>query len=182
MKTWMWLTPLLVILLGIVSWIGWMFMDSISGGEKGTTMKASTVVNEQKDGEDGEPQEVVNTPLPDSVVVFKSDDVPFENGHDFIGQFHDFYNNTLGWGRYSTADYDRQVEKAQLIIKVIENAEVKDKDMRKDFKSILELAETVVSKDDRNAMLKLHRYFHDLDIYFNGYSYDQTFKITEFRG
>lgn len=179
---WMWLTPLIVILLGIVGWIGWMFMDTTGESEKGTTKKTSTVVDEQKDGEAGESQDVVNTPLPDSVVVFKSDDVPFENGHDFISQLHDFYNNTLGWGRYSTADYSRQVDKARLVIEAIENAEVKDKDMQKDFESILDLAKTVVSKDDRNAMLKLHRYFHDLDIYFNGYSYDQTFRITKFRG
>lgn len=181
MKTWMWITPLIVILVAIAGWIGWMFMDTTSESDKGNVKKASSVVNEEEEA-DGDSKDVVNTPLPDSIVVFTSDDVPYEDGHDFISEFHDFYNNTLGWGRYSTTDYSTQVEKAKVIIEVIENTEVKDKDMQKDFDAMLELAETVVKKDDRNAMLKLHRYFHDLDIYFNGYDYKETFRITEFRG
>lgn len=127
--------------------------------------------------------DVVNTPVPDSILTFQDPETHYQNGHDFIRYFHHFYNESLGWGRIETASHSEQKRRAESIILAIDNIqEITNDDLRKDIEEIRKLAQEVINKDDRDAMRKLHRYFHDLDIYLNGYDYNQTFRITHFKG
>lgn len=123
-------------------------------------------------------KEQVNTPVNEEVVVLADG----TSGHTFISKWHDFYNKTLGWGRLETTNYEKQKEAASSILEALKNIKVNDEQIKQDINDIGANAQIVAEKDDRVAMRNLHRYFHDLDIYFNGYNYEQTFGITEFRG
>lgn len=178
-KTWVWVIPVLCILLGIGIWTGWTVMtasnevDTVEDDSRSSVTKGASEFS----------GEVVNTPVSESIVVFQDGTVSYENGHDFIRDVHNFYNETLGWGRLESASYSEQRAKAETVIEIIDNIEeVKNEDLQKDFASIKDIAKKVTIKDDRDAMRKLHRYFHDLDIYFNGYDYHQTFQVTSFKG
>lgn len=124
--------------------------------------------------------EVINEPASKDVVVFSTTE--YENGHDFITDLHEFYNETLCWGRVHTVDYKKQQEKALHIVSIFKDIEVKDEMLYEDFLTIENTAKKVIDLDDRDAMIKLHRLFHDLDIYFNGYSEDDTFGVTSYKG
>jgi len=132
----------------------------------------------QKQNIDEMNENVVNPPADESVVTMGNG----KDGHQFIRTYHNFYNDTLGWGRLATADYNLQVEKAKEILQLLDGAVITNEKIAEDFYSIKKTAEIVVEKDDREAMRKLHRLFHDLDIYFNGYDYKQTFGVTKYRG
>ncbi|GIN64130.1 hypothetical protein J27TS8_41230 [Robertmurraya siralis] len=179
LKLWLWLIPLMFIVLGLSVWIGWSLLGT-SNTAKSTEASGADPSVTQEDQDFS--AEVVNTPVSESIIVFKNDELGFKNGHDFIGQLHKFYNETLGWGRIDTTSYSEQQEKAELIIRALENVEVMDAAVQMDFDRIKEYAEIVAKEDDREAMRNLHRYFHDLDIYFNGYDYKETFKVTIFQG
>lgn len=181
LKIWLWLTPLLIITVGLGVWGGWTFLGASNTNNQKSIEATSNGPSVTQEGDDFS-TEVVNTPVSEAIIVFKNDELGFRNGHDFIGQLHNFYNETLGWGRIDTASYTEQQQKAELIIDALENVDVMDAAVQMDFDKIKELAEIVASKDDREAMRKLHRYFHDLDIYLNGYDYNQTFQITIFQG
>lgn len=137
----------------------------------------SVVTPVSTNGEDFD-KETVNTPL-EHFTVTLSDGT---NGHDFISDWHDFYNDTVGWGRLETTSYEAQKEAALKIIESLNNVEVSNNQIAEDLQHIVANAQKVLQQDDRTAMRNLHRYFHDLDIYFNGYNYNQTFGITDFRG
>lgn len=122
--------------------------------------------------------EAVNEPVDKSVVTLADG----SSGHDFISKWHDFYNDTLGWGRLETTDYAEQQEAAESILSQAENIVIDDSNITSDLEHIKEAAKLVAADDNRDAMRSLHRYFHDLDIYFNGYDYNQTFGVTEFKG
>lgn len=176
MKKWIWIIPFIIIIIGIGVWVGWMFMDSKNGEKNSGTNQVSGSAEEDIS------KDVINEPVSESIITFTSDEVPYRNGHHFISELHNFYNDTVCWGRLSTAYYSEQKEMAEHIIFVLENTETANKDITRDFDSIMNLANTLVKEDNRRAMRDLHRYFHDLDIYFNGYAYHQTFRITKFRG
>lgn len=133
---------------------------------------------EETEEEGGESQEIVNAPIAKSVVTLANGG----DGHSFIAQRHKFYNDSLGWGGISSTTHEEQKDVAAEIIKSLEGVKVKNEAIKKDLDEIIYNAIIVVEKDDRAAMLILHRLFHDLDIYFNGYSYSHTFGITEFTG
>jgi len=122
--------------------------------------------------------EAVNEPVDKSIVTLADG----SSGHDFISKWHDFYNDTLGWGRLETTDYAKQQEAAESILSQAENIVIDDSNIASDLEHIKEAAKLVAAADNRDAMRSLHRYFHDLDIYFNGYDYNQTFGVTEFKG
>lgn len=178
-KTWLWLTPVVTILIAVSIWIGWTLLNSMNNIESNIADDGNAPVTE---GREDISTEVVNTPVEESIIVFKNDVTGYSSGHDFIRKLHYFYNETLTWGRINTASYQQQKEKAAEIMSVIENIEITDQDLLADFQSIKNLAETVTKEDNRDAMRKLHRYFHDLDIILNGYNYNQTFQVTAFRG
>ncbi|MGP7816415.1 hypothetical protein [Niallia sp. 01092] len=123
-------------------------------------------------------KKTVNDPVEEDVVTLADE----TNGHTFIADWHNFYNETLGWGKMETASYSEQKEAASSILQQLENVSVKNKKIKHDLESIQQHAQQVINGDDRDAMRLLHRYFHDLDILFNGYDYNQTFGVTEFTG
>lgn len=177
-KSLLWILPSIVVIFGATVWITWTYMNAVTK----TTPEEKEQTEQTSDTEDFS-TEVVNTPLEESIVVFNENETSFENGHDFISTHHKFYNETLGWGRIESESYERQKENAESILASMENIiEIKNEHIKKDFEAIQQIAQTVIQSDDRDAMRKLHRYFHDLDIYFNGYDYNQTFNITTFVG
>lgn len=179
MKFWTWTIAILltVTAIGVSSFfVIQTLFDSDSpiqtNNERSVVKGASTEVEESFD------TEKVNTPVNEEVVTLADG----TSGHTFISIWHDFYNETLGWGRLETTSYEEQKEAALSILDEIKDIKVSDEEIELDMKDIAANAQIVAEKDDRSAMRNLHRYFHDLDIYFNGYNYDQTFGITEFRG
>jgi len=125
-------------------------------------------------------KDVVNSPVSEKIVKMNSNQ--YQNGHEFISYYHEFYNETLCYGRIEIANYSNQKGAAKEIIETLKNIEVQNDKLKEDFQQIEKYAQKVVEKDDRNAMRMLHRLFHDLDIYFNGYSYNTTFGVTKFKG
>ncbi|WP_445491965.1 hypothetical protein [Niallia sp. 03133] len=149
--------------------------------EKGNTHKTNKVapVEETTSGESEDfNKETVNKPVEEDAVTLADG----TNGHTFIANWHNFYNNTLGWGKIDTASYTEQKEAATSILQQLNGISVKNKQIENDLNSMKQNAQLVIKGDDREAMRKLHRYFHDLDIFFNGYDYNQTFGVTEFTG
>lgn len=144
--------------------------------KKGTLLheKSSSPAQETQDFS----TEVVNQPLSEDIVQLEDG----TNGHKFIANWHNFYNDSLGWGKLDTANYFEQKEAASNILVELESVSIQNKQLKKDFEQIKKHAEIVTAEDNRNSIRDLHRYFHDLDIYFNGYDYKETFGITAFIG
>ncbi|WP_400243155.1 hypothetical protein AB3U99_18830 [Niallia sp. JL1B1071] len=179
MKFWTWTITILltVTAIGVSSFfVIQTLFDSKSplqtNNERSVVKETSNAVEESFD------TEKVNTPVNEEVVTLADG----TSGHNFISTWHDFYNETLGWGRLETTSYEKQKEAALSILNEIKDIKVSDQEIAQDIKDIAANAQIVAEKDDRASMRNLHRYFHDLDIYFNGYDYNQTFGITEFRG
>lgn len=179
MKFWTWTIIILlsVTAIGVSSFfVMQTLFDSNSPlqtkNERSVVKEASSEIEESFD------TEKVNTPVNEEVVTLADG----TSGHTFISTWHDFYNETLGWGRIETTSYEEQKEAAISMINEMKDIKVSDEKIAQDIKDIAANAQVVAETDDRAAMRNLHRYFHDLDIYFNGYNYNQTFGITEFRG
>ncbi|TKC16970.1 hypothetical protein [Robertmurraya kyonggiensis] len=174
-KKWLLIIPGMFILFGGSVLLGWSILQISNQSDTVAADAGSSVTQEKEEFS----KEVINTPVSEEIMVLDSG----EKGHDFISEVHAFYDETLTWGRIDTANYEEQKEKAESIIETLTHIkEVKNEELNTDFKNIQTLAETVVKSDDREAMRKLHRYFHDLDIILHGYNYDDTFQITKFRG
>ncbi|TXC92159.1 hypothetical protein FS935_07195 [Metabacillus litoralis] len=167
----------IVSVLTIASYKGLEYFTSTKAHEKDL---AKVTEKSNPDSIDDVSTEIVNEPASKDVVVFSTSE--YEDGHDFITDLHEFYNDTLCWGRVNTADYKKQQEKALHIVSIFKEIEVKDEKLYEDFISIENTAKKIIDSDDREAMIKLHRLFHDLDIYFNGYSEDHTFGVTSYKG
>ncbi|WP_243385356.1 hypothetical protein [Bacillus kexueae] len=127
-----------------------------------------------------ENKKVVNAPARKDIVKLATSD--YEDGHEFISETHEFYNQTLGWGRLESANYHTQKTKAEEILAALDGIQIDNNDLNEDFGKIEKYATEVINSDDRQAMRMLHRLFHDLDIYFNGYHYNQTFGVTSYKG
>lgn len=108
----------------------------------------------------------------------------YDNLGDFIASNHTFYNETLGWGRDRKVNWSKQREQADLIVNSLKKISAENKNLQTDLGTIRSLAETVQSgTKEKDVLIKLHRYFHDLDIGFNDYK-DTTdyFDVTEYKG
>ena len=179
MKFWTW-TMIILLSVTAISVSSFFVMQALfdkksplqTENERSVVKQASTETEENFDTKQ------VNTPVDEEVVVLTNG----TSGHTFISNWHDFYNESLGWGRLETTSYEKQKEAALSILDGLKDIKVADEQIAEDINDIATNAKVVAQKDDRVAMRNLHRYFHDLDIYFNGYNYDQTFGITEFRG
>jgi hypothetical protein len=113
-----------------------------------------------------------------------SEGLMYEDLGDFIASSHTFYNETLGWGRDRKVSWPKQKEQADLIINSLKKISAENKDLQTDLDTIASLAKTVQSGTrEKDALIKLHRYFHDLDIGFNDYK-DTTdyFDVTKYKG
>jgi hypothetical protein len=174
------LSTLIILFIALAGWGGSiLYTKGDSAGVRNSTLTPNVEqTNEEKDG--GTSSKVIHEPTSKDIIVFSTNE--FENGHVFIEEFHGFYNDTLGWGKANTADYDKQQATAVRIVELIKSAEIQNEQLNGDFKLIESYANQVIESDDPDSMLKLHRLFHDLDIYLNGYSRADSFGVTEFKG
>ncbi|OAS86603.1 MULTISPECIES: hypothetical protein [Metabacillus] len=179
-KKWILLSSIICLIFVFAGWVSWTLFSSGNSAEPINSNTSSNPGTKIEEKSEDFSEEIVNKPVKEEIVVFSESD--FENGHDFIEVFHDFYNTTLCWERVETADYKDQQEKALRIVEAFKGIKIKDKRLSEDFISIENTAKQVIESEDRDAMIKLHRLFHDLDIYFNGYSKDDTFGVTEYKG
>ncbi|WP_226642073.1 hypothetical protein [Mesobacillus subterraneus] len=101
----------------------------------------------------------------------------------FIHEFHTKYNDTLGWGRIDKVDWEEQREIASEVISVLTTVETDNTALQADFATISSYSKIIKEgKKEKKTLLQLHRYFHDLDIEFNGYNdTSDYFNITEYK-
>ncbi len=178
-KKWKHIVPIGILLIAIGSLGGFALFSS---GDKNQVKIANEAIlqKDQDEMKKDVPTDVVHEPTSKDIISFKSGE--YSDGHEFIIDFHQFYNVTLCWGRVNTANYKEQKDKALEIIEALEGIEINNKDLYDDFIQIENLAKKVVENDNRKAMIALHRLFHDLDIHLNGYTRDDIFGVTAFKG
>ncbi|MDQ0270471.1 hypothetical protein [Cytobacillus purgationiresistens] len=125
--------------------------------------------------------------------VGKEETVSAEQGaydeiQDDIGSFiavnHEFYNETLGWGRENNIKWHKQKEQAERIQANLKALSTDNSDLQEDFTAIDQMAESIIDgTEDKKTALMLHRYFHDLDVVFNEYKDTKDFyNLIEFKG
>lgn len=120
----------------------------------------------------------------EEVAVFQEDaGTDYKNVGNFISKFHEEFNQSLGWGGIESVNWDEQREVAAEVLGVLATIHTENPDLQTDFSAIANFAGNVEegSKEKKN-LLKLHRYFHDLDIEFNGYKKtNDYFDVTEYK-
>lgn len=102
----------------------------------------------------------------------------FTSIEDLISNYHDYYNNTLGWGKYKAVEKNVQLENANQLLEELNQLEYENKVEKKDITHISQLAEIYIQTEEANALLYLHRIFHDLDKAVNDYKHKDTFGAT----
>jgi len=119
------------------------------------------------------------------IAVFQQDSVKkdFKSVGIFISKFHQKYNQSLGWGGIDSVKWEAQMETAAEINSILKSIQTDNGDLHADFEAISKYAKTIESGErDKKALLKLHRYFHDLDIEVNGYKKtNDYFNVTEYK-
>lgn len=107
----------------------------------------------------------------------------FKSVGSFISRFHQKYNKSLGWGGIDSVKWETQMETAAEINSIIKDIQTDNGDLQADFNAISKYAKTIEGgRRDKKALLKLHRYFHDLDIEVNGYKdTNDYFDVTEYK-
>lgn len=180
MKTyWKIIIPLGIMLIAAGAYGG--FFLFLSGNtEQKATLGGNVPAIQSEQQQKDIPTEVIHEPASKDIISFTTGE--FTDGHEFITDFHQYYNNTLCWGRVNTANYKEQKDKALEIVEVFKGIEISNEDLYNDFVQIENSAKKVIKSDNRKAMIQLHRLFHDLDIHLNGYARDDTFGVTAFKG
>lgn len=121
----------------------------------------------------------------EDVAVFQqeSSSRDYKSVGSFISKFHEKYNQSLGWGGIDSIKWDEQRKLATEINSILAGIQTDNEELQADFQAISSYAETVENgKKNKDALLKLHRYFHDLDIEFNGYKQtNDYFDVTEYK-
>jgi predicted negative regulator of RcsB-dependent stress response len=121
----------------------------------------------------------------DEVAVFQQEDATrdYKTVGNFISKFHEEYNQSLGWGGIESVKWDEQKEAAAEVLEILQKIHTDNPDLETDFIAIFNFARIVEGgSKDKEALLKLHRYFHDLDIEFNGYKKtNDYFDVTEYK-
>ena len=121
----------------------------------------------------------------ETIAVFggESEKENYSTVGSFIHEFHIKYNDTLGWGRIDSVEWKEQREIAAEILSVLAGVETDNTALQDDFKTISNYSRSIEDGiKDKKILLQLHRYFHDLDIEFNGY--DDTndyFNVTKYK-
>lgn len=99
-----------------------------------------------------------------------------------VSETHEFYNETTGYGGISSLDWNKQTEKANTILSVLDEkmTDVNDEVLTKDLERIQKLADAVMNQEKTEDVRALHRMFHDLDIALNDYNaYDVIWNATK---
>ncbi|WP_082231947.1 hypothetical protein [Halobacillus massiliensis] len=126
-------------------------------------------------------EEIKETFKPASEAAGNDESMNFEGSvQDFVNEAHNFYNETVGWGRDGSLDEDLHLEFADLIQRYFDSHST-DPIRSEDIASINELAGSLSkSPDFRKKVVQLHRYFHDLDIAVNDYKdFDKIWGVTK---
>src|SRR5688572_15848590 len=113
-KKWILVSSFICLFIAVAGWNGWTQILSEKSAEPMISDRKSTVGKTQEEESKDFSNEVVNVPAAGDVVVFSTSE--FDNGHDFIAEFHDYYNDTLCWGRVNTVEYKDQQDTALRIL------------------------------------------------------------------
>ncbi|WP_078409411.1 hypothetical protein [Priestia abyssalis] len=107
----------------------------------------------------------------------------FTDEGEFIAYFHHFYNETVCYGRVNSLNWEEQAAAASAILHSLTSLKPANEDLAKDFKNIAKLVQEIENNEkDKSNVKTLHRYFHDLDIHYNGYAESsQVFRVTKFK-
>ncbi|TCN24873.1 hypothetical protein [Mesobacillus foraminis] len=107
----------------------------------------------------------------------------YKNVGVFIADFHEKYNKSLGWGGIDSVKWTDQKKIAGDILALMASVQTDNKALQTDFESISTYAKQVESgAKDKQILLKLHRYFHDLDVEFNRYKDTKDYyDVTEYK-
>jgi hypothetical protein len=121
----------------------------------------------------------------ETVAQFKDEGIVHghENVGDFIDNYHKKYNKSLGWGGIDSIDWTEQQRTAKQILEVMAEVQTEHPALQKDLEKIHSYAQAVESgAKDKQNLLKLHRYFHDLDVEFNSYGDTRDYyNVTEYK-
>ena len=105
---------------------------------------------------------------------------PYDNESELIQQAHHFYNQTAGWGRIDSLNWEEQQQFCQILLNSLDVIKEKES-LVKDFEHIRSLATFIIEKDrDKQNVVMLHRIFHDLDIDMNNYENEDYFEVTNY--
>ena len=105
---------------------------------------------------------------------------PYVNESELIQKAHHFYNQTTGWGRINTLNWEEQKKFCHIIISSLDVIQEKES-LEKDFDHIRSLATFILEKErDKQNVVMLHRIFHDLDIDMNNYENKDYFEVTNY--
>jgi hypothetical protein len=106
--------------------------------------------------------------------------IPYETESEFIQKGHHFYNQTVGWGKIKSLNWQEQQQYSQLLLDSLDAIEEKES-LTIDFNYINSLATFIIEKDkDKDHVILLHRIFHDLDMDVNKYENDDYFEVTNY--
>ena len=94
---------LLVTILLATGIVVYVYFSLENGSEKTNDPVPKEMVTTTENKEDID-QEVVNQPVEETILTLADG----TSGHSFIAKYHQFYNQTLGWGRIETTDYAEQ--------------------------------------------------------------------------
>ena len=105
---------------------------------------------------------------------------PYVNESELIQQAHHFYNQTAGWGRIDSLNWEEQQQFCQILLNSLDVIKEKES-LVKDFDHIRSLATIIKEKEkDKQNVVMLHRIFHDLDIDINNYENEDYFEVTNY--
>ena len=105
---------------------------------------------------------------------------PYVNESELIRQAHHFYNQTAGWGRINSLNWEEHRKFSQLLLNSLDVIKEKES-LVKDFDRIRSLATFIIEKEkDKQNVVMLHRIFHDLDIDLNNYENEDYFEVTNY--
>jgi hypothetical protein len=126
-----------------------------------------------------------NSDRNEDIAVFQqeSNSRDYKSVGSFISKFHEKYNQSLGWGGIDSIKWDEQRKIATEINTILAGIQTDISELQVDFDAISSYAKIIEKgKKDKAALLKLHRYFHDLDIELNGYKQtNDYFDVTEYK-
>jgi hypothetical protein len=102
----------------------------------------------------------------------------FSNIEDLIRKYHDFYNTSLGWENYESLNEAVQLARAEALIDSLVDIKANNIVDEKDLKHTKQLATIYIETKETDALLFLHRIFHDLDKAVNDYKHKDSFGAT----
>ncbi|PEC46375.1 hypothetical protein [Bacillus sp. AFS096315] len=95
--------------------------------------------------------------------------VPKDDLGEFIHKKHRLLNSFTGWGKIDDLSWSNYEEMQFDFGDELKGHVSNNQDMKKDFKTLIQLNDIALRKNDKNAVLYMHRILHDLDVKYNNY-------------